>query len=269
MEFLAILGIFLLIGSTVFLYVHSKKKNRDVQVRGILWLGHLRVFIARVQKHRGMTTAYINGSKDRAREIEQLSWDISEDIKKIERVGSWIVNNENWNSIAEHWARLASGYKTNENPGNNLTQHSRLIQNTLYLVEEMADEHGLLQIKGSQSASIEFLWKDLLHAIEYLGQARAVGSGITAKHSCSSVERIKMNYLHRKIEENCFSVTQFLPEGDIAEREVRSFLSTIQRDVLAHKCVLDTSQYFDMATKTIEFLYDQFDKTIERAARPS
>jgi len=246
----------------VFLRKRAKAHLRETQIVGIIWLAHLRTFVSRAQRHRGLSTAYINGNSDRSRELENLSRSISGDIKRISDVGIWITENDNWNAIVEHWQRLADSYKTNSSSENNLIQHNRLIQNTLYLIEEMSDEHALLEIKYDQSESIEFLWKDLLHAIEYLGQARAVGSGITAKHSCSSVERIKMNYLHKKIEENCLGVTQYLPQGHIAEQEVRTFLSTIQRDLLAHRCMLDTTQYFDMATKTIEFLYEQYDKTL-------
>jgi hypothetical protein len=246
----------------IFFVRRASQRARMAQKCGASWLVALRVFVAKVQKHRGLTTAYINGNHDRHGDIKALSLSLFDDINKIEGVGTWIQKNREWNSIVEHWTRLSESYKTSRDPANNITQHTRLIQNLLYLIEEMADEHDLLQIKLNEKVNIEFLWRDLLYAIEYLGQARAVGAGITAKRSCSSVERIKMKYLYQKIEENCFGVTQFLPGGVVAEREVRDMLSTIDREILSHGFTLDSSQYFDRATQTMECLYEQFDRTL-------
>ena len=246
----------------VIMRARSLKKNQQAQALGMKWLRLLRALLAKTQKHRGLSTAYINGDRNNSDELERLERSITEDLREVASLDRWMQENERWVGIVEHWSRLANSFKRSNDTQNNIIQHSRLIQSILYLIEEMADEHSLFSI--GDGSSIEFLWKDLLHAIEYMGQARAVGSGITAKKSCSSVERIRMKYLYKKIEDNCLSITRRLPQGELAEREVQSLLQTIDVHILGPKCNLDSSQYFDMATKTIECLYQQYDQTLEQ-----
>jgi len=212
----------------------TKKKLHYTQALGVLWLRSLRNFLSKIQKHRGLSNAYINGDRTKLAEIERLEATIAEDIFQISNVDRWITSNDRWSGLVEHWSRLKSHFRKSEDAQNNMLQHNRLIQNTLYLIEEMADEHSLLSLTGDAS-NLEYLWRDLLHAIEYMGQARAVGSGITAKKNCSSVERIRMNYLYKKIEENCLGITSKLPQGDMAEREIRSLLSTIDAHILGSR----------------------------------
>jgi len=249
----------------LWMHQHSKKQQESKQKTGVIWLKCLRDFLENIQKHRGLSTAYINGAVENKATIETLQLAVNENIESVKNTGPWIQNSERWTLIIEHWQRLERTALSNRDPDNNLLQHNKMIQNALYLVEEMADEHALFELQESMQHSIEFLWRDLLHVIEYLGQARAIGSGITSKRKCSSVERIRMNYLYIKIQESCASMLPHLANGAEVEREVSSMLVTIQENLLGAKCSIDTPKYFSMATKTIEFLYAQYDCTLQKS----
>lgn len=254
-----------LVGVIWFSYAHAKRRLIVSQGKGMIWLSVLRNFLAKIQKHRGMSTAYINGNHDVLPDIERLETAIAADIHEINNVDLWMSKNDQWVSLVEHWDRLKSAFKKNDDAENNLLQHNRMIQNILYLVEEMADEHSLLMLRGANQKNIEFLWKDLLHAIEFMGQARAIGSGIAAKKSCTSVERIRMNYLHKKIQENGLSIVGFLPQSELASSEITTMLAVIDEHLLGARCDIDSRDYFNLATKAIEFLYQQYDMLLAQA----
>lgn len=254
----------MLVGLLVMvLHVRAKQKTRHQQALGIQWLAHLRVFLARIQKHRGLTSGYLKGDQSSASEIERLQRGIAEDISKIEHLGEWMRKNERWKTIAEHWSRLSVRYRESD-PANNLNQHHCMIQNTLYLIEDMADEHSLIKLKTDSSKGVEFLWKDLLQTIEYMGQARAIGTGVAASGRCGSVDRIKLNYLHKKIERGTASVIDELPNKSVVQTNVSTLLNYIDEKILAAQCEVTPTDYFSTATKTLECLYEQYDLTLQK-----
>jgi hypothetical protein len=258
------LCLFLLATLFVIRKINAKEHLMAQQIKGIRLLKLLRDYLAKVQKHRGLTTAYIMGNTDMLPEIDTLNQSMMQDIDLIFSVGEWINHNERWLLIEKHWSKLQTSFKNNKDADNNLEQHNRLIKNTLYLIEEMADEHSLLLLKGDLSLCIELLWKDLLKAIDYMGQARALGTGVATNGVCSSVERIRMSYLRKKIEENSLVIVNHLPQGEIAKKEVKTLLNCIDEHILGSYCNLDAKQYFDMATATIENLYKQYDQALHQ-----
>lgn len=241
----------------------AKKIIEARQALGILWLKQLRVILSKAQKHRGLSSGYLNGDQSSLSELNRLQTGINRDIQDIQALGEWMKKNERWKVITEHWGRLSKRFKDLD-PANNMNQHNVMIQNILYLIEDMADEHSLIRLTGTSRRSVEFLWKDLLQTIEYMGQARAIGTGVAARGKCGSVERIKLNYLHKKIERGASLVLGDLPESVIAQREVSALLEYIDTKILGSACAISPADYFAAATKALESLYSQYDLTVNK-----
>lgn len=240
--------------------VLMKKKQRT----GLQWLLLLRGFLSHTQQHRGLTTGYLNGDQSLEQRIEQLHQSLMSDIKKIENIDEWITENENWNSIKDHWLRLKRGYKTNTME-NNLTQHGCLIRNILYLIEEMAEHHQLLRLDNIDEFGVDFIWRNLLETTEYMGQARALGTGISASQSCSSVDKIKLNYLKDKITESGHLITKTFPKADSVHKNISLLLSTIETNFFqknSRDTLISANEYFDLATKALNGVYDEYDHTV-------
>lgn len=255
--FSAAAGIILLVVRRV-----SKAKTQEQQVLGLKWAVLLREFLENVQKHRGMSTGFIKGEASLEREIESLQKKITRDIHNIEVCGDWVKESDRWVGIIEHWRRLSIRFKRFD-AADNLNQHQWMIQNTLYLIEDMADEHALIKL-ASNERELEFLWKDLLQTIELIGQARAIGTGVAAAGSCGSVERIRMNYLVKKIKQNTEVILDYVPEREQTRYHIDKLLRFINEHILIKHCDVDPKYFFAMATDSSEFLYTQYDHAISQ-----
>lgn len=243
------------------LRTYSQHKTRKTQALGLIWLSSLRMFLAKVQKHRGLSTGLLNGERSLENQILKLQASIADDINVIESAGEWMEKSERWVGIVEHWRRLSQKYKS-YSAADNLNQHHWMIQNTLYLIEDMADEHALISL--ARRENIEYLWKDLLQTIEFMGQARAIGTGVAAVGSCGSVERIRLNYLLRKIKSNCEVLVENVPERTRTKETVDKLLNFINEHILGKQCDVDPQEYFGMVTESLEFLYAQYDTALAR-----
>lgn len=254
---------------TVAIYIARRRSQKIIYTRqslGLQWLKDLREFLAKIQKHRGLSAGFLNGEQSLMNEIQILQRSIAQDVVKIEAKGQWMKGSERWRNITDHWGRLSIKFSSYE-PSHNLSQHHQMIQNTLYLIEDMADEHSLIRLQGEGKKNVEFLWRDLLQTIEYMGQARAIGTGVAAAGICGSVDRIKLNYLHKKIENGAALISEELLHDADVNAHVFVLLDYIDTKILSAKCDVSPSDYFSTATKSLDYLYEQYDLTLRNLSR--
>lgn len=260
-----ILLITLLIAIT-WLSIRRKKRMSEKQQIGLQWLKHLRNLLSSIQQHRGLTTGYLNHDKSLLGRIEKLQRTIILNIKQVNSVDEWMIKNHNWEKITLHIQRLSKSFKNNSIE-NNLQQHNKLIRNVLYIIEEMAEEHHMLDISSIENIDIEFIWKDLLETTEHMGQARAIGTGIAASGKCSSVEKIKLKYLTEKINHNGKQLVKQLPHANNVSSNITLLLKTIDNNFIARNddnIIISASEYFDIATSALNGIYDEYDNAHQR-----
>lgn len=252
----------LLVAGLVFLQLHLRKQQHARQMLGLSWLQSLKSMLSNVQQHRGLSNGYLNGQSDLLAQIQNLQSRVGRDIEAIRQVDAWMENNDRWMGINQHWARLAGNFKSNS-ADNNLHQHNMLIQNILFLIDDMALHHDLLKLKVQQNKPFFLLWRDLLSASEYIGQARAVGMGVTAKGRCDSISRIKLNYLSKKIDENTSAVWAELDVSDQCIGDTRDLLNLIRTEVIMESVALTPKHYFTQASRALDSLHSEYDALIE------
>ncbi|GAA5316563.1 MAG: hypothetical protein AseanaTS_17670 [Candidatus Pelagadaptatus aseana] len=242
---------------------HNYVKQRyERQMAGLSWLQSMKRLLSHIQQHRGLSNGYLNGSMDLLAEIQSLQVQVSRDISDICQVGEWVEKSERWQNINQHWARLAGNFRHNEME-NNLLQHNKLIQSVLFLIDDMALHHGLLSLKIQGDKPFYLLWRDLLSASEFIGQARAVGTGVAAKGECDSISRIKLNYLCKKVSENTDSVWSQLRTDQQCIDATNELLDCVKRQIILDQVSMPASQFFDLASKALNGLHDQYDQLIE------
>lgn len=259
---LMVIGLLAIFFVTVRIYLH--KKRREKRLLGIQYLINVRYFLAHVQQHRGLTNGYLNGSKNLFFEIEMLHQKINTNISVISEISAEIHSNDRWKSIIQHWSRLANGFHTNV-VDNNLQQHNLLIQSILYLVDDMAQLHDLSSIRLTTGIPFHYAWRELLAACEFVGQARAIGTGVAATQHCTVTDRIKLNYLCQKVQENC---QQLIGHSSMSNNDPISHLITCinQRLIVGHISI-DAAEYFALASKALDSLLDEYDKIVADEAK--
>lgn len=246
------------LGFLVFLMVSLRQKKRQAAIlfrQGIEYIKLLRSLLTYVQQHRGLTTGFINGNLAAKPDIESLAVRIKRTMSEVEAAGDWMAQNIKWSSLADHWSRLGMAYLQGD-ADKNFKQHNILIANLLYLIDDVADAHHLSKLTGD---TMDTDWRYLLSIAEYIGQARALGTGVAARGECSSVLRIQLNHLRNKI---ASSVDSSWPEK--SRVEIQYLLRCIESQLIVDKPSIDAGEYFKLATRCIEHVLDQFDRQIER-----
>lgn len=245
-------------GFLSFLFFSLRQKRRLEALlfkQGVEYIKLLRGLLAAVQKHRGLTNGYINGKLNVKPDIDVLDIQIKRLILDVEGAGEWMLENVKWSSLVDHWSRLSPGYLQGD-AEQNFKQHNILIANLLYLIDDVADAHHLSKLSGD---TMDTDWRYLLSIAEYIGQARALGTGVAAKGECSSVLRVQLNHLRNKI---ASSVDSSWPEK--SRVDIQYLLNCIESQLIVDKPNIDAHEYFNLATRCIEHVLDQFDRQIDR-----
>lgn len=251
-----LLCIILVIGALVVSGMRNEKGNHEKQKEGIKWLHELVLMLSLIQQHRGLTAGYIGGDKSLMPRITKLQTEIEQIQNNIDKHFVWVKSNGFWIGKIDHWLRLKT-VKEDKTKEYNFNQHNSFIRNLLHLIEECAEQHHLQEMKCSDDTPANILWQLLLNAGESVGQARAIGTGIAASGSSSSVERIKLHFLQQQLE-------QFLARNPMPELAppIEALLACIESQILIEKPSLNATQYFELATKALNKIMDGFKKQL-------
>lgn len=235
----------------------SRRKRYEAMLfaQGIEYIKQLRSLLAYVQQHRGLTSGFINGNRGVKPDIDTLALKIKRTVVDVEYSGSWIRDNVKWASLVDHWTRVGTIFLQGD-ADKNFKQHNILIANILYLIDDVADIHHLAKITGD---TMDTDWRYLLSIAEYIGQARALGTGVAAKGECSSVLRVQLNHLRNKI---ASSIDSSWP--DTSRTEIQQLLRCIETQLVIDHPSIQAGDYFTLATRCIEHVLDQFDRQIDR-----
>lgn len=245
-------------GFLSFVLVSLRYRRRQSLVlfaQGIDYVKILRSLLTYMQQHRGLTTGYINGNLAAKLEIETLESTIKRTMSAVDGAGEWMHSNVKWSSLVDHWSRLSVLYLQGD-ADKNFKQHNILIANLLYLIDDVADVHHLTKVTGD---AMDTDWRYLLSIAEYIGQARALGTGVAAKGECSSVLRIQLNHLRNKI---ASSIDSTWP--DQSRTEIQHLLHCIETQLVVDRPSIQAGDYFKLATRCIEHVLNQFDRQIDR-----
>jgi hypothetical protein len=240
----------------------KKRKRKDRQDIGFQWLATLRLLLAYIQKHRGMSIGFINGGTDLAIQINELHSKVESVTQHIIAINPSINDNQRWVSLIDHWQRIKANYPTFESE-NNLVQHNQLIKNVLYLIDDIAQDCELLLLKDQQQKPLYIYWRELLTAAEHIGQARAIGIGVSTVASCSSVSRIRLKHSCQKIEDNTKALWKEIESNPQQEACVLKLIDCINNHLTGDKVTIGPKEYFAIATDAIESLFRQFDYMIK------
>ncbi|GEM_PF-262907 len=267
----------LILGLLLVLFIVRKtKKVRHKQIVGIQFILLIRDLITSTQKHRGWSAAYARGDQSVLGDLNALKQNMKHTSSRLEH-NFPVTEFERWESYQDHWGRL-SAHSEQLTLENTVKQHTQIVSNLLFLLEDIAEHYHLTVEHLSDFPNVGLLWRELLHVAEYIGQSRALGTGIATQQFCSSVEKIKLGFLHQKISEiangtfnqleqqkskaDSFTVSQKVSQ---AKQQIGQFCQIIKQELIdAEKIELDSKQYFSMATDAIQVINDIFDTEVNQ-----
>ena len=259
----AIITVALSILITTALYLlqrHHVNALRHKQLQGFLVLTQLRSLLTHVQQHRGISNGWLNGDESLTQRLNSLAKHVTADINYIHQQFPDAIMQAHthavprWEAITTHWPRLTRNTEK-LTPANNLDQHNKLILNILYFIDDIAEHYQIYKLTDTQDQALRHDWLNLLFTAESIGQIRAIGTGVAARKNCSSVERIRLNYL-------CHSLQQSVEDGmsSTSAAAISTLVTTIEIHITTPQPNMAAEQFFSMASQCIELVFTEFDK---------
>ncbi|WP_369920537.1 nitrate- and nitrite sensing domain-containing protein [Marinomonas polaris] len=239
----------------------QQKKRLHIQLN-IRQLTLLRVLIAEFQRHRGLSNAVLCGDTSMSQDLANTRQSLDQHIRAAQEFDG--THRNAWNSLIDHWSRMREGRSSDR--ANNLIQHHLIIRNSIFLMEDVASEIDLT--KGlPELGYLPCIWREVIQAAEWAGQARALGTGMAAAGQSSVEQRVRMHFLYQKIELLAGKAFATLQHHAIehpqmnefrlqhCEQVVADFLSCIKQELLGSELpVIAAKTYFQHATQAIDEL---------------
>ena len=257
----------LIVLAVIVLAIRTPWQNPARRADGLQLLKGLRQLLEHLQQHRGLSTGYLGGDRSLKPKVDQTRASIHADLHNLDTFS--LSCHERWESFTDHWSRLERS-SLSLPVGDNIKQHNQLIANMLQLIEDIAAHHNLLFVTHPGDG-VSTLWRELLYTTEWLGQARALGTGIAATGQSTGVERIRLGFLCERIEALSSTAHTDLKGHNRsglrslkdAGQPVGVLLSVIETEFLSAAAPkLPAAAYFDQATKAISAQFAVVDEML-------
>lgn len=268
MNIASIAIILLIIFSITWFALRSRINTlRNQQLTGLVQIETLKSLITLLQKHRGLSAT--QGEQDAT--VKAGLRDLKNKIQQQStRLNISMVEQDRWISFVDHWKRLSTEQQRH-NVENSFSQHTNMIANLIYLLEDVAEQNALNMNELPDFKHISLIWCELVNVIESVGQSRAVGSASVSAGRCTSVEIIRLKFLIKHITEQSSKVVSQLtatnnaPKGLLLEcqQQIDLLIKTISEEVIGTKTIkISRAEYFDLATGVIDLLNQVFDNQV-------
>lgn len=247
----------------------QKLQHRQLNIRQ---LSLLRALIAGLQRHRGLSNGVLCGDQSLSQDLATTRQELDRHIGTAQALAS--THKDAWSGLIDHWSRMRDG-RSND-PANNLAQHHLIIRNSIFLMEDVASEIDLSNGRAELSY-LPCIWRDVLQAAEWAGQARALGTGIAAAGQSSAEQRVRLRFLQQKIQLQAGSAFDTLqqhatqhPQASAfhlrrCEQVVEDFVHCIEQELLGREQpVIAAKAYFQRATQAIDELLTLVDGALQQ-----
>ncbi len=252
-----------------------RRRERQRRQAALAALKTLRVLLERAQQHRGLRNVLLRGDAQLEPRVQRLRQDIEDSFRQLTPCAALLAGQPHWPAVQQAWGQIQ---RLGRDIDENLKCHNVLVNELLYLLEDLAWDSGLHSLPTGQAVGA--IWRETLRAAECVGQARALGTLIASQGRCSGVEHIRLSFLRDKAEGSAalaFRELQGLSLGHSLERarqQLNALLALIDQQLLLNESVEVTADdYFSRATEALSALFALVDQVLHQlepaAARAS
>lgn len=227
---------------------------------------HLLALTAHLQQHRGMSSAWLSGDAsfeprllEKRRQIEAV-FPMLLAAARLESLQTYPCLTGNDISLFHfRWQSLVEGIPGMTTEAS-MAQHCHMVSQVL----EWLSALGEARIEPLAGASISIgMIRNYAHRLpaltECLGQARAIGSSVAARHGCSPVARVRLMFLVARSEALLEQAATAHNNGNLtlrARHAVQEMARTVRTSMLLSAGVqVAPDEYFSVATQAIDSVY--------------
>ncbi len=257
--------------SVHLLHRRRSRSHAQVSITTSLDGSHtLLALIGHIQQHRGMSSALLSGDQNfrtrldsKAREIEALLPKLGT-MAKFETAQAFpCFTSNDLNLFKFHWDELRNKLEQ-LSIEQSITQHSVLIEELLEWLSAVGEARLSPAKNNPEHLALVRNYASRLPALtECLGRARAMGSSVAAKKSCSAVARVRLMFLVSRSEtllsqaQNSSGHSQYATQAAAAIQEM---LTVVRSDLLQSAGITVSAQtYFQTATRAIDLVFAWID----------
>jgi ABC-type multidrug transport system fused ATPase/permease subunit len=254
------IAVLLLLAITFIVLRQQYQKKQQLRQECFKHLLRLKKLMVYFQYHRGLSARYLNGQTDVADELREKQRLIAQVLPSMALLARHSSLSEHWQSLLDHWQRL---FVNNLllTPEDNLEQHNRLIYTLLHLIEDVT-ELGYWSSRDHNKGIGSIV--AILHTTEWIGQARALGSGMLAANKCRDNDQSQMHLIQAKLE-HCLQQHSSNKESLSKLFQLNEIISqTFLQSSKNSKALINSSDYFIIASDAIESYLIEFDGIMER-----
>ncbi len=226
----------------------------------------LLALIGHFQQHRGMSSALLAGDRGFAARLEAKAREIDgllpalRDVARAEsdRVHPCLTPNA-LSLFQFHWGQLREQLN-GLSVEHSIAQHSQLIDQLLQWLAALGESRVELLLDDSAARGQVRNYASRLPALtECLGQARALGTSVAARHGCSAVARVRLMFLVARAESllsQANEVGRRSPRADQAALAVQEMARVIRtRMLLSSGINVAAEEYFTIATAAVDSVF--------------
>jgi methyl-accepting chemotaxis protein len=233
------------------------------------------------QQHRGFSAGVLGGNAAMKEKLTAKQVEVDAAVvatnQTVTRLQSVLPLGNDWASIQQDWEKLRTAGMNLSAP-ENLLAHAALIGRLLRYQVTIADA-GVLT--GDPDLDTFYLIDSLVvrmpEMLEQLGQARAKGTGVLARHALTEQERIglsvQVSMLQRTLDalnDNLAKTSKAAPQlahklnafGNEINKATGEVVGLINNDILAEQFSTPSEVYFGKVTATIDLGYAQWFDTL-------
>jgi hypothetical protein len=286
MEPLLPLMLFLLLFSFSLLYIAFRRQQQRYLVakgRGEHVLADCRRFaklIGHLQQHRGTSSAWLSGDASFAPKLAQLQGEIGGELPALKQLAEFegqqpqpVLTTNDFRLFQHRWQTLLEELPT-LTPEQSIARHTALIGELLDWLTALGEARLAPVLGETEWLGLVRNYAHRLPALaECLGQARAVGSGVAARHACPPVARVRLMFLIGRAE----SLLDQASRADANNEQIRQARQAVQalaetvRGRMLQSAGVDVSstEYFALASRAIERVYGWMEEVAGRLAQQS
>ncbi len=272
----------------VFSEINGEIRDARKERMGIQYTNQIRTLLEHLQIHRGMVNAYLSGDISFKSQIEEERIKVESAIDAVDKVeaslGESLDTKQLWESIKNSWKRLDKN-ATQMPPKESFQLHTELIQKSfllhtaliadaLNLINHIEDSSGLrLDPEYESYYLMDTILNKLPLLIETVGQARGIGSGISARQEMMEDEKKRLIIFSGQIKsavEDLRSRTAFFQNFALYAQVhtyiqnyvtvLEGFLNLLDREFIdAARVTIQPADYFRRATVVIDAGFRLYD----------
>ncbi len=279
-----LIGLTLIIPLVLFMFLYISQTNAQIDFAekerlGLEYIVTVRKLLEHVPQHRGMSAAILAGDTGFRDKLIAKQAEIEDYIKAVDaadrKLGPSLNTTEKWSAIKTGWTDL-KGRLNGITPKQSFDAHTLIIADVIALIAHVGETSTLiLDPELNTYYLMDTIVAKLPAMVENMGQARAAGSGMAARKSASTEEKIQLAALVGLIR----SAAKAMHDGLHATFRERSDLRTALRPLLhasddsakkladlmnekivrAEKIEIAPADYFARATEAIDAGFKLFD----------